>query len=77
LDYNNNNNNKQEAKIETEKMKLLSVAGYTKEDQIRNTDLRVKLNIFDLNKEILKSRSQWKYHVQRMEDRRIPKKILT
>jgi hypothetical protein len=31
----------------------------------------------NLNAEIIKFRSQWKYHVQRVEDRRISKKILT
>jgi hypothetical protein len=69
---------KQEAKIETAETKFLrSVAGYTRKDRIRNTQIRGKLNIFHLNNNILKSKSQWKYHVQRMEDRRIPKKILT
>jgi hypothetical protein len=70
---------KQEAKIETAEMKSLrSVAGYTRKDQIRNTKIREELNIFNINAKIIKSRSQWKYyHVQRMEGRRILKKILT
>jgi hypothetical protein len=45
--------------------------------QIRNTKIREELNIFNLNYKIIKSRSQWKYPVQRMEDRRTPKKIIT
>jgi hypothetical protein len=56
---------------------LRSVAGNTGKDQIRNTKIREGLNIFNLDDKILKSRSRWKYHVQRMEDRRMPKKILT
>jgi hypothetical protein len=68
----------QKQKVETAGMKFLrSVAGYRNKGQIRNTKIREELNIFNLNDKILKSRSQWKYHVQRMEDTRIPKKILT
>jgi hypothetical protein len=58
-------------------MKVLSsAAGYTWKDQLRNTKIREELNIFNLNDKIIKSRSQYKYRVKRMEDRRIPKKIL-
>jgi hypothetical protein len=39
------------------------VAGYTRKDQIRNTRIGEKLNIFNASNKILKSRSQWKYHV--------------
>jgi hypothetical protein len=68
---------KQAAKIETAEMKFLSiVAGNTRKVQI-STKIREELNILNLNAKIIKSRSQWKYHVPRMEDRRIPKKILT
>jgi hypothetical protein len=69
---------KQEAKTETAEMKILrSVAGYIRKNQIQNIKIREELNIFNLNAKSIKSRSQWKNHVQRMEDRRIPKKILT
>jgi hypothetical protein len=50
---------------------------YTKKDQIRNIKIMEELNILNLNNKIKKSRSQWKYYVLRMEDRRIRKKILT
>jgi hypothetical protein len=50
-------------KIETAEIKL-SAAGYSRKDQIRNTKIREELNIFNLNNKILKSRSQWKYHMQ-------------
>jgi hypothetical protein len=56
---------------------LRSVAGYSRKGQMRNTKIREELNISNLNAKIIKSRSQWKYHVQRIEDRRIPKEILT
>jgi hypothetical protein len=69
---------KQEAKIETAEMKLLrSVASYIRKDQMRNTEIREELNIFNRNAIIIKSRSQWKYHVQRTEHRTIAKTILT
>jgi hypothetical protein len=39
--------------------------------------MREELNTFILSDKILNFRSQWKNHVLRMEDRKIPKKILT
>jgi hypothetical protein len=64
--------------IETAEMKFLrNVAGYTRNDQMRRTKIREELSIFNLNAKIIKSRSQRKYHVRRMEDRRTAKKILT
>jgi hypothetical protein len=51
---------KEEAKIERAEMKFLwSVVGYTRKDQIRNKKIREKVNIFNPNKKILKSRSHW------------------
>jgi hypothetical protein len=52
-------------------------AVYTRKDQIRNTGIREEPNILNLNNTILNSRSQWKNHFIRLEDRRIPKKGLT
>jgi hypothetical protein len=64
---------KQEANIVTSEIKCLrSVACYRRKYQIRE-----ELNILNLNNKILKSRLQWKYHVLRMEDKLISKKILT
>jgi hypothetical protein len=39
--------------------------------------IREELNIFNSNNKILKYVSHWKYHVLRLEDIRIPKKIFT
>jgi hypothetical protein len=67
---------KREAKIETAEMKFLRrVKGCKGKDQTGYTKIMEKLKIFNLNNKILKSRSQWKHHVQRTEDGRIPKKI--
>jgi hypothetical protein len=56
---------------------LRSAEGYKRKNQIRKMPIREELNIFKLNNIILKSRSQWKYHMQQMEDKLVPKKILT
>jgi hypothetical protein len=59
-------------------MKFLRIAaGYTTKDQTINTKIREELNIFNLNAKIIISRLRWRCHVQQMDDRRIPKKILT
>jgi hypothetical protein len=55
---------------------MRSVAGYTRKET-RNTRVREELNIFNLNDKIIKSSSQWKNHVHRMDGTRFPKKILT
>jgi hypothetical protein len=71
-------NYKKEQEIETAEMKFLkSVAGYKRRDQARNTRIKEELNAYNISNNILKSRSQWKYHILRMEDRRILKKTLT
>jgi hypothetical protein len=53
---------------------LRSATGLTRPNK---KDLRItdELNILNLNNTIIESRSHWKYHVQRIEDRPIPKKI--
>jgi hypothetical protein len=56
---------------------LRNVAGYIRKYQTLNNINREELKIFNLNAKILKSRSQWKYHVHRVEDERIPKKTVT
>jgi hypothetical protein len=56
---------------------LRSAADYTRKDPIENTKIREELNILNVNDETIKSSSRWKYHVLRMEDRRISKKVLT
>jgi hypothetical protein len=74
----NRNKKRQGAKTETAKFGILEgCISYTRKDQIGTIIIREELNTFNLNNKILKSRSQWKYRVQRMEDKLIPKKILT
>jgi hypothetical protein len=71
VDYN-------KAKTESTGLKFLSsVGGFKRKGQIRNTKIREDLTIFNLNNNITKPISQWKHHVQRLEGRRIPKKIIT
>jgi hypothetical protein len=63
-------------KKQTAEMKFLwSAAGYTRKCHTRRTKITEELNILNVNLKIIKFRSNWKYHVQRMEDRRILKKV--
>jgi hypothetical protein len=65
-----------EAKVQTAEVNFFrNIAGYTRKEQVRSTKIREELNIFNVSNKILKSRSEWKYHVLRMADRRIQKKI--
>jgi hypothetical protein len=43
--------------------------------QVKHPKIREELNVFNLNTKIIKSRSRWKYNVQRMEGMRILEKF--
>jgi hypothetical protein len=59
-------------KTGTPKMKFLrKVAGYALEGQIRNTVIRDKLNIFNINNIIQNDRLHLIYHVERTKPERI------
>ena len=65
------------AAIQTAEMKFLRpIAGYTRLDKKRNIDIRQQLNIEELNNTIINYRTNWKYHVNRMTENRIPKAAL-
>jgi hypothetical protein len=53
------------------------VSGYARKGQVRSTKIRQGLNVFNVNNKTLKSKSHKEYHTLLMEDRRIPKKMLT
>jgi hypothetical protein len=53
-----------------------NVRGHRRKEQITNIKINEGLNFFNLNVRTTKSRSKWKNHVQRTEDRRIPKEII-
>lgn len=69
---------KEERRIEAVEMRFLrSVAGYSLLDKIRSDDIRSELRIFKLIDRITKYRSDWKQHVDRMKEDRIPKLMMS
>lgn len=63
--------------IQSAEMRFLrSVKGYSLKDKIRNEEIRQKLNIFSVNERIFQNRINWKNHVLRMDNNRIPKLAL-
>jgi hypothetical protein len=58
---------------ETAKKKILrNMARYMTEDQIRNTVIRIKLSIFNLNNRIQEKILNWIHHAKLMEPECIP-----
>jgi hypothetical protein len=52
------------------------VAGHKLKDQIRNTVIRNKLNIFNLKNIIQNNELKWIHNFERMEPERIPKRLM-
>lgn len=67
---------KQESRIQATEMRFLrQVKGCTRQDHIRNTDIRTELNIYSICDRINDYKQKWKEHLERMSDTRIPKRI--
>ena len=67
---------RQESRIQASEMKFLrQVKGCTRRDCIRNEDIRRELNVYNMNERLQRYKHQWKEHVDRMGDTRIPKHI--
>ena len=49
------------------------MAGYTLLDKNRSNDLREQLGIFNINDKLTQYKINWKEHIQRMDDKRLPK----
>ena len=63
--------------IETSEMKFLrSVANYTLWDKKRSEDIRKELNVFRLVDKIKEYQQNWRDHLERLPEHRIPKVIL-
>lgn len=68
---------KQESRIQAQEMKFLRrVKGCTKRDRFRNTDIRHELNVNSINDVIKEYRKNWKEHLDRMDDNRLPRKAM-
>ena len=52
---------------------LRPIAGYTRLDRKRNNEIRQELEIETLNDTLTNYRTNWRQHVLRMEEHRIPK----
>ena len=52
------------------------MTGYTLWDQKRSSDIREQLSIFNINDKLTQYKINWREHIQRMNDNRLPKKKL-
>ena len=67
-------NKSDKRKIQSAEMRFLrSVAGYRLTDRKRNCEIREELKVTELNETIKNYRVQWKDHLDRMNNKRIPK----
>ena len=55
---------------------LRPIAVYTLWDKKRNSDIREHLGIFNVNDKLTQYEIKWREHMQRMDDNRLPEKIL-
>ena len=70
-------NRSDKRKIEAAEIRFLRpTAGYTLWDKKRSTDIREHLGIFNINDKLTEYKINWKEHIQRMDDNRLPKTIL-
>ena len=54
---------------------LRPMARYTLWDKKRSSDIREQLGIFNINNKLTQYKINWRKHIQRMDDNRLPKKI--
>jgi hypothetical protein len=51
------------------------VKGITKLDRVRNEDVRKELGIYAMNDKIKQKRTDWRQHIDRMNNERLTKQI--
>ena len=69
-------NRSDKRKIEAAEMRFLRpTAGYTLLDKKRSSDTREQLSIFNINDNLTRYKINWREHIQRMDDNRLPKKL--
>lgn len=70
-------NARNKSNIQAAEMRFLrSVKGCTRTDRLRNVEIREELEIFNVNDKIEEYRHNWRQHITRMKEERIPKIIL-
>ena len=52
---------------------LRLMAGYALSDKKRSSDIREQLGIFNINDKLMQYKINWREHIQRMDDNRLPK----
>ncbi|KAK7788325.1 hypothetical protein R5R35_014440 [Gryllus longicercus] len=63
--------------IQSSEMKFLRrINGCTREDRIRNEEIRKELQVTSINTRMQEYRQRWVEHVERMSDSRLPKAAL-
>lgn len=71
------NRRKDRSKIEASEMAFLrSVKGCTKYDRIRSDDIRQELQMFKLTSRIEQNKENWREHMERMPEERLPNMAL-
>ena len=55
---------------------LRPMTGYTVWDNKRSSDIREQLRILNINDKLTQYKINWREHIQIMNDKRLPKKIL-
>ena len=69
-------NRSDKRKIDAAEMRFLRpMAGYTLLDKERSSDIREQLRIFNINDKLTKYKINWREHIQRMDDNRLPRKF--
>ena len=68
-------NRSDERKIKAAEMRSLRpMAGYTLWGEKRSSDIIEQLGIFNINDKLTQYKINWREHIQRMDDSRLPKK---
>ena len=52
------------------------MARYTLFDKKRSSDIREQLGILNINDKLTQYKINWREHIQRLDENRLPKKIL-
>ena len=69
-------NRSDKREIEAAEMRFLTpMAGYTLWDKKRSSDIREKLGIFNINEKLTQYKINWRKHIQRIDDNRLPKTL--
>ena len=68
---------REESKIQASEMRFLrSMIGKTRRDRVRNEDVRKEIGVDKMNDRIERNRLRWFGHVKRMEEGRLPKRMM-